>query len=813
MPPVKIEDTLAYYGLNSNVLSGQSILDIFVLQGIIELADADKLKRNFKTNRETENFLLQNGIVSKETINKAYSILLKIPFISLRKVQVSGEVLALIPEKMAQKYGVVPFALDENVLRIALFRPADLLAGFQGGLSRVLEVTGREVELFITNEEDFLEVLSQYNPKKDDGIKLSKGAYPVIYLRNQAIPAEYLKKLPRDFIAKNRMVVFDSNKSGNLLIASEKPESVSTIKMIAFLKKENNINIELFATSSGDIDYALDLYDGKAIAELKPELEAMPKAIEPAKESSEPAVIQDKSSGKAISFNNFWTPSASADDDALTIDSVTSDEMPQITTMDDSTKQALGFVSPSESTVKSEQAPPEPIVLTKKVEVNAEPVNVEKNAEEAEPQIADEASADKDIGSLIPGEISDISMLESIVQEGYIPKIVAAIINYAINSRASDIHIEPETKILRVRCRIDGILRDVVKMPLSLHPPFISRLKILAKLKIDESRIPQDGRFDVSFERRSVDVRISTLPTVHGEKAVLRILDKSQGTLSLEDLGMQGSAFEQTIGAISKPHGIILSTGPTGSGKSTTLYAIMSRISVPGINIVTLEDPVEYEIPGINQCQVKPDIGFTFASGLRSVLRQDPNVIMVGEIRDSETANMATHAALTGHLVLSTLHTNDAGSAMPRLTNMGVEPFLITSSINLIIAQRLVRRICPKCKEELKVPQKLYDEMMAEVQQISPKNTIDRERLKETKLYYGRGCSECSQGYKGRIGIFEVLQVTPEIEDLAVARRPASEIKEAAIKGGMITMKQDGILKVFQGLTTIDEVMQVVVSS
>lgn len=814
MPPVKIEDTLAYYGLNSNALSGQSILDVFVLQGVIELPDAEKLKRNFRTNREIENFLLQNGIVSKETINKAYSILLKIPFISLKNVQVSHEILALIPEKMARKFGVIPFALDENVLRIVLFRPADLLAGFKAGLSRVLEVTGREIELFITSEEDFLEVLSQYNPKRDDGIKLARGAYPVVFLRNQSIPPEYLKKLPRDFIDKNRMVIFDSSKSGNLLLASEKPESASTIKMVSFLKKENNINIELFATSHGDIDYALDLYDGKNLIKPEPKEEIIePKTNTLEEDDGQITGKEIKTPEKALNFNNFWTPTNLAEDDALTIDSVTPDDSEPVTTvMDESTKQALGFTPPAAIVSQEEKIPTVPSAQIRKIEVNADSAKTEQ-AIDIEPKTADEMSSDKNIGSLLPGEISDISALEGIVQEGYIPKIVAAIINYAINSRASDIHIEPENKILRVRCRIDGILRDVVKMPLSLHPPFISRLKILAKLKIDESRIPQDGRFDVSFERRSVDVRISTLPTVHGEKAVLRILDKSQGTLSLEDLGMQGSAFDQTIGAISKPHGIILSTGPTGSGKSTTLYAIMSRISVPGINIVTLEDPVEYEVPGINQCQVKPDIGFTFASGLRSVLRQDPNVIMVGEIRDSETANMATHAALTGHLVLSTLHTNDAGSAMPRLTNMGVEPFLITSSVNLIIAQRLVRRICPKCKEELKVPQKLYDEMIAELQLISPKNTVDRERLKETKLYYGRGCSECSQGYRGRVGIFEVLQVAPEIEDLAVARRPASEIKDAAIKGGMITMKQDGILKAFQGLTTIDEVMQVVISS
>jgi len=397
--------------------------------------------------------------------------------------------------------------------------------------------------------------------------------------------------------------------------------------------------------------------------------------------------------------------------------------------------------------------------------------------------------------------------------DGSVPKAVAAIINFALVKKASDIHAEPTPKYLRVRCRIDGILEDIVNLPISMHPPFISRVKILSKLKIDESRVPQDGRFDIRFKDREVDVRVSTLPTVHGEKLVMRVLDKSQGILSLEDLGMQGGAFDAAARAMSKPYGIILSTGPTGSGKSTTLYAILNRISKPGVNIVTLEDPVEYEIPGISQCQIKPEIGFTFATGLRSILRQDPNILMVGEIRDAETAGMATHAALTGHLVLSTLHTNDTAGALPRLINMGVEPFLITSSINLVIAQRLVRRICPKCREEMKAPTKLIDQLKAELAQISSANTKDRPRIPaEPKLYFGKGCSECSQGFRGRIGIFEVMEITPKIEDLAVTKRPANEIREVALSEGMITMRQDGIIKAFSGLTTIDEVFQAVIN-
>lgn len=415
----------------------------------------------------------------------------------------------------------------------------------------------------------------------------------------------------------------------------------------------------------------------------------------------------------------------------------------------------------------------------------------------------------KDIGAMLQKDVQTQADLDAIIQEGYIPKIVAGALNFALNKKVSDIHIEPQAKVLRIRFRIDGILVDIAKMPLALHPPIISRIKIISRLKIDETRIPQDGRFDVTLMGREVDVRVSTLPTVHGEKIVMRLLDKSQKILSLEDLGVQGTAFDKTLEAIGKPWGIILSTGPTGSGKSTTLNAIISRLNVPGVNIITLEDPVEYETPGVNQCQVKPDIGFTFATGLRSVLRQDPNVIMVGEIRDGETASMATHAALTGHLVLSTLHTNDTAGSLPRLINMGVEPFLITSAMNLVIAQRLIRLICPKCKEEAKLPPNLIEEIKTEIAKIPEANVKDRQRIpKEFKFYYGKGCPECTQGYKGRIGLFEVMTLSPEIEDLAIGKRPANEIKASAIKSGMITMKQDGILKALQGLTTIDEVFQ-----
>lgn len=416
----------------------------------------------------------------------------------------------------------------------------------------------------------------------------------------------------------------------------------------------------------------------------------------------------------------------------------------------------------------------------------------------------------EEFASLLQHDVKDLKELESIIRSGHVPKIVAALINFACQKRATDIHIQPSSKDLLIRYRIDGLLRDIAHIPKDLHPAIISRIKILATLKIDEQRIPQDGRFNTEFHGKEVDIRVSTMPTSFGEKAALRLLDKSFGLLTLEQLGLQGKGFEDLTREIEKPYGVIMATGPTGSGKSTTLYAIINRIKNPTVNIVTLEDPVEYQIEGINQSQIRPEIGYTFATGLRSILRQDPNVIMVGEIRDKETADMTVHAALTGHLVLTTLHTNDAASALPRLINMGIEPFLITSAINAIIAQRLIRRVCQKCQEEAHLSNAVIEEIEKEVEKI-PKEILEKLNIKKPYNFRrGRGCDECNNGYKGRIGIYEVLVMSMAIEELAARRRPASEIQEVAQKEGMLTMKQDGILKVLQGITTYDEVLRVI---
>lgn len=397
---------------------------------------------------------------------------------------------------------------------------------------------------------------------------------------------------------------------------------------------------------------------------------------------------------------------------------------------------------------------------------------------------------------------------QKIVDEAPISKIVEVVIRHAIEGRASDIHIEPSEDDLRVRYRIDGVLHSSLILPKSVHPAIVSRIKILSNLKIDEQRLPQDGRFHMSMESKSIDFRVSTFPTVVGEKVVLRILDKSTGAPTLQELGLSGKRLSIVEDTIKRPYGMFLMTGPTGSGKSTTLYSVLSILNRPGVNIVTLEDPVEYFIDGVNQAQIKPEIGLTFASGLRSILRQDPNIIMVGEIRDKETAELAVNSALTGHLVFSTLHTNNAVGAIPRLIDMGIEPFLITASVNLLAAQRLVRKICEKCKAEQKPSPAIEAVIKQEIESI-PKEELADINTKNFKIYFGRGCPSCGNtGFKGRVGIFEVMPVTKPIQNLISQRALESQILEQGLYEGMILMRQDGILKALRGLTTVEEVIR-----
>ncbi len=405
-------------------------------------------------------------------------------------------------------------------------------------------------------------------------------------------------------------------------------------------------------------------------------------------------------------------------------------------------------------------------------------------------------------------DLGSARMLEKVVSEAPIAKAIGAILKYAVKTNASDVHIEPTESDIKVRYRHDGVLENTLNLPRKTLPALVSRIKILSNLKIDESRIPQDGRFNSKFEGREIDFRVSTFPTVHGEKVVMRLLDKAQGLKTLEEIGVSGRGFDKMVEGLEEPYGMTLVTGPTGSGKSTTLYASLSRLNSVGVNIVTLEDPVEYSVDGVNQSQINPQIGYSFASGLRSILRQDPDIVMVGEIRDGETADMAVNASLTGHIVLSTLHTNDAAGALPRLVDMGVEPFLLASSINTLIAQRLVRKICDACTQtvEISAPErKTVEETVASM----PKQIRDELKpLKDYKFQKGAGCDKCGKGgYRGRIGIFEVLPMSDGIKELLLGKASGTAIAKRAIEEGMVTMQMDGVLKVLAGITTIEEVM------
>lgn len=412
--------------------------------------------------------------------------------------------------------------------------------------------------------------------------------------------------------------------------------------------------------------------------------------------------------------------------------------------------------------------------------------------------------------------------IKTLVQDSPISKALSTILEYAAQNRASDVHIEPLEDALKIRCRVDGILREIMRLPKSTEPPLVSRIKILANLKIDEHRIPQDGQFTIQVGTNAIDLRIAISPVVWGEQVVIRLLDKTGTSLKLEDLGYDGRALRAIRNGIKQSNGMVLSSGPTGSGKSTSLYALLQEVKSDAVNIVTLEDPVEYKMPGINQIQVNPEVGLTFATGLRSILRQDPDVIMVGEIRDKETAELAVQAALTGHLVFSTLHTNSAAGILPRLLDMGIEPFLIASTVRTVMGQRLVRRIGPQ--------HQTYESDTVDTQSIKdtigkylPEKEADRAKVQEDlgfenlplrdqnayTLTKGIESTSSPGGYKGRLGLYEVFTVTEEIQELILKRATSSEIQALAQKQGMITMREDGYLKSVTGITTVTEVNRV----
>lgn len=403
--------------------------------------------------------------------------------------------------------------------------------------------------------------------------------------------------------------------------------------------------------------------------------------------------------------------------------------------------------------------------------------------------------------------------LQDFIVEGNIPKVINSIMEIALEQGASDIHIEPGRTLVRVRTRVDGELQIIIEYPLNLHAGVVSKLKIMSNLKIDETRIPQDGRISTFVGAIEVDLRTSTLPTPNGEKVVMRILDKSKKIPKLSDLGIVGHNHDLFLKAISEPNGIIMTSGPTGSGKTTTMYSAMSVLNSPEKNIMTFEDPIENQMDGLNQSQIRPNIGYTFANGLRTALRQDPDIIMVGEIRDKETIDIAIEASLTGHLVLSTIHTNSAIETITRILNMKVPDFLITASVNLIIAQRLSRRLCPECKVVHPPSSDALKKIQEAFKVFNPPKDFDMSILNAPLLYQPNenGCKACDgKGYKGRVGIYEVLNMSTKIKESLLSGTPSFKLEELAKSEGMISLEQDGLIKALQGITSIEEIYKLV---
>jgi type IV pilus assembly protein PilB len=437
--------------------------------------------------------------------------------------------------------------------------------------------------------------------------------------------------------------------------------------------------------------------------------------------------------------------------------------------------------------------------------------------------IEDIGNAETDVDASKATGLKDNKAVKTIVQDSPISKALSAILEFAARNRASDVHIEPLEKELKVRCRVDGVLREVMRLPKNTEPALVSRIKILSNLKIDEHRTPQDGQFTVLVDDKPIDLRIAIAPTVWGEQVVIRLLDKTGTSLMLEDMGYTGRALRLIRKGLEQPNGMILTSGPTGSGKSTSLYALIQEIKNDSINIVTLEDPVEYKMDGINQIQVNTEVGLTFASGLRSILRQDPNVVMVGEIRDKETAQLAVQAALTGHLVFSTLHTNSAAGILPRLLDMGIEPFLIASTVHTVIGQRLVRKVADPGRQTYESTTAESEAIKATIGHLLPKTKEDVAKVAEDLGYKslplsdqsaytltkGTDSSEAPGGYRGRMGLYEVFEVSEAIQKLIMKQATSSEIEKAAQAEGMINMRQDGYLKALDGRTTLAEVNRV----
>ncbi|MBI2263531.1 Flp pilus assembly complex ATPase component TadA [Candidatus Berkelbacteria bacterium] len=697
----------------------KDFLEFLVKRGLLKKEDLTELKKPYKTTAEVLEAILRKRLILEKKLLSAYSVFFGLPVVSLLGKKIKKDVFSLLSRELMQKYQIIPFALQNNVLHMAIARPWFLTGELEERLEKISRELKKDIRLAVTSVVDFESVLYPKTLPANFPSKPALQNIETVDLKEVSIPKDVLERFPKEVAEKYQMVVFEAA-SNTIRVAAINPKSPEVKNIIDFIEQKNKLKVEIYQTDPASLQKA---FDGYTVLPAAPP-----------------------------SLRTFSPPPASPVTQPTNVVSGTSPSL------------VPAYTTPTAKT------------LVPRV------------------KILDERNLDQVLGQ----SISQTTELLAIIRTGFAPKIVAAVLSLAIYERASDIHLEPQEKKVRVRIRVDGVLRELVKLPSPLHAAMVSRIKILANLKIDETRIPQDGRFSVVRQKTPVDVRVSTLPTIHGEKVALRLLDKTTGLLTLDQLGLEGYNAKTVEQAISQPYGVILATGPTGSGKSTTLYAILEKLSRPEVNIITLEDPVEYEIENINQTQVKPKIGFSFAEGLRSVLRQDPNIIMVGEIRDKETASLVTHAALTGHLVLSTLHTNDAAGALPRLINMGVEPFLITSAINAVVAQRLVRRLCEKCKKKTVVSSDLLEQIKDDLAKI--------KKAPPYEFYEAVGCDECKGGYKGRLGLFETMLMTDALEEAVIAHKTADELKVLAIKQGMLTMREDGLIKALEGLTALDEI-------
>lgn len=712
------------------------------------------------------------------------------------------EALALLPKKIATEYRLIPLFIKANELSIGFADTS--LFGKPMPDFLVLLKDKFDVKKYIIIGSDLDEALKAYdnfatelstaepnvnNPKTPESAELpdasNANATPVtkefeeISIASMEIPLDTLEKFPQEVAKKYLMVVFRVEQNGKLVhVASFNPNDPRIKDIVNFVEKRNKVKVKLYKAKKEDIELVINGYNTGG---YKPEVsdkepEALVESTEQKVEIKEIDGYQADPSSQLAQVDKIKQ---------IATESVEND-------VNEATEQDVEV-----SKVADEVSAKSPIKI---------PSTQIQNLTEDKDVI--NAFSETDLDQQLNGTITKEDQLEVVLRTGIAPKVVGAVISFAVSREVSDIHIEPMENDVLIRYRIDGILQEIARLPKNLLAPIVSRIKILSNLKIDEVRLPQDGRFSVRVAGHDVDLRVSTLPTVFGEKAVLRILDKTTGVKELEDLDFLGTNLDRLKKSLSEPYGIILVTGPTGSGKSTTLYAMLKRLNTTAVNIITLEDPVEYQLDGMNQTQIKDKIGYGFAEGLRSIVRQDPDIIMVGEIRDKETATLATQAALTGHLVLSTLHTNNAAGAIPRLIDMEVEPFLLSSSINMIIAQRLVRKLCQECKQQVKVSTETL-EKIKQILEASKAPEAANALAGELKFYDPKGCDKCSGGYKGRLGIFEVLPLSEDIATLTIKRADTSTIDEQAKNEGMISMRVDGVLKALKGLTSLGEVLQV----